>query len=129
MRARKHHDTNKQSYTILWIITDGKIDDMDQSIEEICQGAHEALSIVFIGIGDVDCFKMYRLDGDSQTLSDSEGTKCCRDIVQFVPFQQFSRSAGLLEAETLSEIPFQMVRYFIRNKIFPSPLRPKHHRR
>ena len=76
-------------YTILLILTDGEIHDMDQTIDAICAASHLPLSIIIIGVGNADFTKMEILDGDDG-LYNSKGKKAQRDLVQFVPFRNFN---------------------------------------
>ncbi|KAH9254726.1 hypothetical protein BASA81_007277 [Batrachochytrium salamandrivorans] len=62
---------------------------------------------------------MRQLDGDYQPLVSSRGVRCPRDIVQFVPFNQFKGHADALAAETLKEIPHQVTDYFALKRIVP----------
>jgi len=43
--------------------------------------------------------------------SNSAGVKCARDLVQFVPFNNFKHSPQRLAAEVLEELPTQLVEY------------------
>jgi predicted DNA-binding helix-hairpin-helix protein len=44
----------KQKYTIMLILTDGVINDLDKTIEEVVQGSVLPLSIIIVGIGAAD---------------------------------------------------------------------------
>ena len=44
---------------------------------------------VIVGVGNDDFKEMETLDGDGGVLRARSGKKASRDIVQFVPFQQF----------------------------------------
>jgi hypothetical protein len=44
---------------------------------------------VIVGVGNDDFKEMETLDGDGRLLQARSGKKASRDIVQFVPFQQF----------------------------------------
>jgi hypothetical protein len=48
-----------------------------------------------VGIGNADFNAMRELDGDAG-LYGSNGKKCPRDIVQFVPFNSFNGNADVL---------------------------------
>jgi len=43
-------------------------------------------SIIIVGIGQEEFELMVELDSDEQILTDDNGRKCTRDIVQFVRF-------------------------------------------
>mmetsp|Transcript_27218 Transcript_27218/g.50411 ORF Transcript_27218/g.50411 Transcript_27218/m.50411 type:complete len:687 (-) Transcript_27218:294-2354(-) len=114
-------ESNEQEYSILLIISDGSINDFQQTVDELCVAAEAPLSIVIVGVGDGDFSSMERLDSDDTLLVASNGKKCARDIVQFVPFRKFSHCASRLAAETLAEIPGQLAHYFSSKGIAPTP--------
>jgi hypothetical protein len=97
------------TYTVLLIITDGCINDMQDTIDAIVAGCDVALSIVIVGVGNANFDSMNVLDGDVEPIRSAQGVKAKRDIVQFVPFSKFSggSSAGLAQ-EVLAEIPKQV---------------------
>jgi Copine/C2 domain len=91
-------------YTILLIVTDGVISDMEETVLEIAKASHLPLSIVIVGVGDADFTEMIRLDSDDVLLHETAE----RDIVQFVPFQQYGGAPEVLAAKVLEEIPTQV---------------------
>ncbi len=106
-----------QAYTILLILTDGVINDFDDTTRAIVKASHLPLSIVIIGVGEADFQAMEALDGDQIPLS----SRRCRDIVQFVPFRKYRNRPDMLAAEVLAEIPRQVVEYFTMKGILPDP--------
>ena len=84
------------------------------------------MSIIIVGVGDVDFEDMEELDGDLVRLTASDGQVAERDIVQFVPFKNFAQ-LGLNSPETklqlanevLAEIPAQFLGYMKANGIKP----------
>ena len=98
-------------YHILLIITDGELDDLDETIDLIIEGSRLPLSILIIGVGTERFLKMERLDGDSKTLTNKKGEKCARDIVQFVNFRKYRADAEIFAREALMEIPAQLINY------------------
>ena len=98
-------------YQTLLILTDGEIHDMDRTIDLVIQAANLPLSIIIVGIGSANFDNMNRLDGDNGLYS-SNGVRCARDIVQFVPFAEYSNNVDALAAEVLKEIPVQLNAYF-----------------
>lgn len=78
------YSQEKQNYTLLLIITDGCIDDMDSTISAIVTASTQPMSIVIVGVGRADFSAMNVLDGDRVKLK-SGTTTCDRDIVQFIP--------------------------------------------
>ncbi|EOB02396.1 Copine-1, partial [Anas platyrhynchos] len=76
-------------YFILLIITDGEITDLDQTRQAIVNASKLPMSIIIVGVGKADFKAMEFLDGDNGILKSITGEPAARDIVQFVPFQQF----------------------------------------
>lgn len=101
-------------YTVLLILTDGEITDIDQTIDAIVAADALPLSIVIVGVGrGCDFEAMSALDGDGgQGLRSSNGKRSRRDLVQFVPFRNFEQAPPhALAAEVLREIPTQLLRW------------------
>lgn len=118
MEVSQYH----QQYQILLIITDGIINDMEKTVDEIVRGADLPLSIVIVGVGEADFESMDVLDGDTQPLYSKKYKKYwSRDIVQFVPFREFRNDPFKLAKETLQEIPGQLVDFFQKKRINPRP--------
>ena len=91
-----------QEYHSLLILTDGIINDMQKTIDEIVRGSDLPLSIVIVGVGDADFDSMDTLDADNEPLYSKKYRKYMhRDIVQFVPFREFKNDAFKLAKETL----------------------------
>jgi len=81
---------NNQSYHILLIITDGIINDMKETVDQIVRGSSSAMCIIIIGVGDADFSQMEELDGDDEALYSQRFRKYVEaDIVQFVPFNKY----------------------------------------
>lgn len=119
-QARAKQDANaavgEQSYTILLILTDGAVTDVEQTKTAIRNASTAPLSIVIVGIGSADFSTMQFLDDFQQ----QEGGRT-RDIVQFVEFSRHKHDRAALTRETLDEIPDQLVDYFYGNNIMPLP--------
>ena len=97
-------------YQTLLILTDGEIHDMDKTIDLICQAADLPLSVIIVGVGNADFSNMNKLDGDNG-LYGSNGMRCRRDLVQFVPFRDVKLNPDMLAKELLAELPGQVVQY------------------
>lgn len=76
---------------------------------------------MIVGVGDADFSEMEFLDSDDKVLTDAEGKKAVRDIVQFVPMNKFRNIAALRKA-TLAEVPQQLTSYMKLHGIEPRPL-------
>jgi len=116
-------------YFILLIITDGIITDMPQTKAAIVHAAQLPMSIIIIGVGKADFTDMDILDGDDVRISHN-GVTAERDIVQFVPFLEFSAqrpgdnlmsTKARLAKEVLAEIPDQFISYMKARGIRPKP--------
>ncbi len=119
-QARSKQEFNaavgEQSYTILLILTDGAVTDIEETKSAIRNASTAPLSIVIVGIGSADFSTMRFLDD----FQKQEGGQT-RDIVKFVEFSRHTDDRAALTRETLDEIPDQLVDYFYENKIMPLP--------
>jgi hypothetical protein len=57
-----------QKYTILLILTDGIINDLQATVDEVVAGSGLPLSIIIVGIGNADFDQMDLLDADDAPL-------------------------------------------------------------
>ena len=110
-------ENNKLKYNILMILTDGMIDDVDETVNLLVEAALLPISVIIIGIGNADFTAMNVLDADENPLINDKGIKASRDIVQFVPFAKFEMNPEKLAEEVLAEIPKQIVEYYEQNNI------------
>ena len=106
-------------YSILVIMTDGHINDMQPTIDCLVEFAWLPLSIVIIGIGHADFSEMEKLDGDFTDLRHSNGNISIREIVQFVPFARFKHDHEALARHVLEKIPDQLTAYYRLVNIAP----------
>jgi len=119
--ARAKCTQEKQQYTILLMITDGTITDLDTTIDAIIAASNAPMSILIIGVGPEDFSSMEQLDADKKTLK-ANGETAKRDCVQFVSFRDFSGKRNtMLASEVLREIPTQVLQYMFQHKIVPNP--------
>jgi hypothetical protein len=119
--ARENYSINPLNYSIFLLLTDGEIQDMDETIDCIVEGSYLPLSIIIVGIGNEDFSNMDRLDGDEEGLVDSNGRPWMRDIVQFVPFNKYKGDAILLREKVLEEIPDQVTSFYEFINVKPQP--------
>jgi len=114
-----------QNYSVLLIITDGVINDMKRTIQAVCSASDKPLSIIIVGVGDADFGDMKTLDGDDAAL-EFNGTQCARDIVQFIPYRDFSdKHISRLAAATLEEIPTQVLSFARVQNVVPGRIKGK----
>ena len=102
----------EQSYTILLIVSDGAVSDVQATAACLEQVSDSPLSVVIVGVGGADFSAMEFLD-------DHPAGK--RDIAQFVEFQKHQDNPVSLSSVTLREIPEQLVSYFQSKGIAPLP--------
>jgi len=111
----------KQSYTILLILTDGTINDLEATKAALVAASKTPMSVIIIGVGNADFSEMDALDSDKEMLS-SCGVVAARDIVQFVSFKEFIlKGTAKLAEEVLYEVPSQVLLYMKQNSIKPNP--------
>lgn len=115
-------ENNKLKYNILMILTDGVIDDVQSTINELVEGSFLPLSVIIIGVGKADFSTMNVLDADDNELVNSSGVKAARDLVQFVPFLNYENDPQKLAQEVLAEVPKQMLQYYEQNNLDPIKL-------
>eukprot|EP01038_Epipyxis_sp_PR26KG_P008215 gene8215-11116_t len=112
---------SRQKYSILLIMTDGVINDLENTINTIIEASNAPMSVIIIGVGDEDFSSMNALDSDKGLLS-NKGHTAVRDIVQFVSFRdQRKKGSTSLSADVLAEIPNQLLKYMELNSIVPNP--------
>ena len=116
------NEHNILKYHILMILTDGKIDDIDKTIDELVEGSFLPLSVIIIGVGKYNFSSMKILDADENPLLDSKGVKAVRDLVQFVPFLKYESNPEKLADEVLAEIPRQIIEYYDLKNLDPVKL-------
>ena len=109
-------------YHILMILTDGVIDDMQETVDILVEASLLPLSVIIIGIGNADFSKMEILDGDETPLTSSMGEKRKRDLVQFVPFSKYQNNEEKLAMEVLAEIPRQIVEFYQFKNLNPEQI-------
>mmetsp|Transcript_5817 Transcript_5817/g.8144 ORF Transcript_5817/g.8144 Transcript_5817/m.8144 type:complete len:557 (-) Transcript_5817:49-1719(-) len=119
--ASRNIDQQHQSYLILLIITDGEITDMDATVSEIVKCSTMPMSIIIVGVGGANFANMNILDADTEPLK-ANGKTAARDIVQFVPFRDYANvHYSKLAADTLAEVPGQLVGFMKMRGIVPNP--------
>ena len=108
------------NYHIIMILTDGMIDDMQETKDSLVAASFLPISVIIIGIGNGDFTKMNVLDADEYPLYDRSGRKADRDLVQFVPYNNFKNNPQKLAEQVLEEIPRQVVEYYQHKGIQPN---------
>ena len=119
-KAKKQIESKDfNTYHVLMILTDGIIEDTDETIDALVEASFLPISVIIVGIGNADFTNMNILDADEEPLYDNKNRKASRDLVQFVPFNDFKNNPAKLAEEVLEEIPRQIVEYYQHQKISP----------
>lgn len=111
---------NERSYTVLLVITDGIINDFEETLNMVVKGSELPISIIFCGVGESDFGQMEELGmggREEQGPTDSWGMPLQRDNVQFVEYEKVKyRGSGLGVGEVLMEsLPEQVVEWVDAN--------------
>jgi len=61
-------DFNRKKYYILLLITDGIINDFQETVDQIVRASSLPLSIIIVGVGDDEFTEMDELDADEVPL-------------------------------------------------------------
>ena len=109
--------SEEKLYHILLVLTDGDLHDYQETVDLIVAASSLPLSVLIVGIGYENFFQLKKLDGDKRQLVDSQGRKCERDVVQFLPFRKYRENLSELAREALMEIPTQLMTYMKMNSI------------
>ena len=92
---------NYNNYNVLMILTDGIIEDMDDTINSLVEASFLPISVIIIGIGTADFSNMEFLDADDEPLYDQNHRKADRDLVQFVHYRNFQNNGQKLDEQVL----------------------------
>jgi hypothetical protein len=106
-------------YTIVLLLTDGVLNDVQETIDALVDLSFLPVSVIIVGVGNADFSQMRVLDADVNPLTNSRGVRAARDCVQFVEFNRLGQDGSLLARETLMELPGQLVQYMTQNKRVP----------
>lgn len=91
-----------KDYMILMILTDGIIHDKEEVKNLLVKCCRLPMSVIIIGIGNgEDWSAMHELDDDDCKMTDSNGNRSERDLVQFVEFASHNNNGVELAKEVL----------------------------
>lgn len=88
MKECQQMKQEKKEYMILLIMTDGAIHDTEEVMDLLVKCGKLPLSVIIVGIGNGDWGLMHQLDDDDCQMTDFQGNKTQRDLVQFVEFSE-----------------------------------------
>merc|ERR1711971_509041 len=122
-RQAQRCNSKPTDYSILLIITDGIITDMEETKRAIIKASGLPLSIIIVGVGDEDFSQMKQLDSDTTLLQIGTSSRAKRDIVQFIEMKteeeddtKVLRSKEDLAKEVLQEVPKQVTDWMYLRK-------------
>ena len=84
---------NNLEYTILLVLTDGVIDDMETTIDALVENSFLPFSVIIVGIGEADFSKMV---GNDIPLASSDKVRWVRDLVQFIQNNKYKNDEKTL---------------------------------
>ncbi|KAJ3037771.1 Copine-8, partial [Rhizophlyctis rosea] len=109
-------------YSILLILTDGEVSDLQATLAAIVKGSGLPLSILIVGVGNADFGKMEILDPEEDVAVEHGGKKAERDNVSFVKLRDVKgRGGGGVATALLTRLPQHILQYMTIHKIQPAP--------
>lgn len=143
----KHQDKkNYKIYTLLVILTDGDIEDRQESIDKVVECSDFPLSIVLVGVGQGNFDHLEYLESGYkavepveegkkkkktlspkkkiQRLKSTSGKEALRRIVRFVYYQNYLGKHKELEEALIRDVPRQMTEFYNLVKFDPCPASP-----
>ena len=102
---------DKQAYSILLLVTDGCVADVQATAQCLVEVSGAPLSLVIVGVGNEDFSGMRFLDDMNKPGY--------RDMADFINFNAHSQNPAELTSATLQEIPRHVVEFFQGRGIEP----------
>lgn len=110
---------SRNKYFVLLIMTDGVINDFQETVDALVKASDLPLSILIVGVGNADYTNMQILDADNgKRLESSTGRIASRDIVQFIPMREVQGEVSIAQL-LLEELPGQFLTYMRCRDIKP----------
>ena len=106
-------------YYILMMLTDGNIDDMGDTIDSLVEASLLPLSLIIIGIGNTSFSQMGEINNNKEPLISSGGIKTSRNIVQFIPFNDYKNEPEKIAEKILKKIPSQVIEFYDSIQQYP----------
>jgi hypothetical protein len=106
VRARKYHESMSVShhYCVLLIITDGMVDDIEETQRKLWVYKDLPLSVIILGVG--------RADFKGLNVLCNRGTP-----TMFVEFRKHQHDPSSMAKAALQELPQQIIDYMMANNI------------
>jgi len=118
---RTHVSKNMSDYHLFLILTDGVIEDFEETKDEIVALSFLPVSIIIIGVGEANFELMKELSDEGGPIYNSNFQKEFRDCVSFDAFRDFEFGhIEQLAEEILNEIPVEILEYYHLKNIAPN---------
>ena len=101
------------------MLTDGNIDDMGDTIDSLVEASLLPLSLIIIGIGNTSFSHMGEINNNKEPLISSGGIKTSRNIVQFIPFNDYKNEPEKIAEKILKKIPSQVIEFYDSIQQYP----------
>jgi len=111
-RAEQNNNNYNFNYNISIIISDGYLQDIDETIDSIVEASILPISFIIIGVGDNANSDMKILNGENGKLISSKGVILNKDIIQYVHFNDYANDLTKLTEAVLKYIPDQISNYY-----------------
>lgn len=109
-KATYHKQKGDWEYTVMLIITDGDIHDLERTLPLIQQSSALPISFIIIGVGDEKFEEVSTIHAYNERISKIGGQKY-RDCSQFVKFRDYASNPQKFARILLSRIPSQICEY------------------
>ncbi|XP_048771091.2 copine-9-like [Ostrea edulis] len=115
----------KQIYTVLMIITDGVINDINKTLRKLIAFSHLPLSVIFIGVGPADfsLMEQFHIGLDSPLENKKTREVAVRTNTHFVAFHKENINTGgnaALAKEAMAALSTQIIQYMKKNNLKPN---------
>ena len=111
-RAEQNNNNYDFNYNISLIISDGYLQDINETIDSIIEASILPISFIIIGVGDDVNSDMKILNGENGKLISSKGVVLSKDIIQYVHFNDYANDLTKLAEAVLKYIPGQISDYY-----------------
>lgn len=127
--TRTNQPNANQQYVVVVIITDGVINDVDETVEQIINVSKTPLSFVIIGVGPADFTLMEEMfNWSRRPLRSKKAGNLQRHNTYFAAFRRHDNGYGLdssMAQEAFAHVSRQVVNFMKLNGIEPDPPRNK----
>lgn len=125
LSERENMSQYKQVYTVLLVITDGVINDLDRTIRRVVSVSHLPLTILIVGIGPADfsLMEQFHTDRDVKLKNDKTKEEADRQNTYFAAFRKENISTGgnaSVAREAFAALSMQVTEYMTMNHYHPN---------